>query len=150
MANGRFHRSLGGVAGGGYAAVQARQLDGRQWLFEVLGGIGGGVLGGKLPDMIDPPTSPRHRSIGHGVIPVTGMTKWVSKNLGAIQEKCRSAATSYETRARQETDQFKAFVFNILAVLLRFLAGAVAGVVAGYLSHIVVDGFTPMSLPLIA
>ncbi|MBK8265375.1 MAG: hypothetical protein IPK80_29100 [Nannocystis sp.] len=30
----------------------------------------GAMLTHRLPDIIDPPTSPRHRNVGHGVLPI--------------------------------------------------------------------------------
>ena len=61
-------------------------------LIEAAGGAAGGWLGARLPDMIDPPTSPRHRSIGHGIIPTGSAGYLFLSNLNSIENKTKYVA----------------------------------------------------------
>lgn len=143
-----FHRQVGGLSGAGLAAYRAHKRPGADVVAELIGGYVGGRLGGSLPDIIDPPTSPRHRSIGHGVVPISYATKWVSGHLNNIQEACRIKAAELDQRAANMAEGLERTLCVLAAFFLRFLSGAAAGVIAGYLSHLSFDFFTPASLPL--
>lgn len=149
MANGVFHRQIGGFCGAGFSGYLANKQPGADVVSEIIGGYFGGRFGGALPDIIDPPTSPRHRAMGHGVVSVGYVTKWVLGRLGEIQEACRKKACELESRAATILDGVERTLLILAAWFLRFLSGAAAGVIAGYLSHISLDFFTPASLPLI-
>ena len=70
--------------------------------------------------------------------------KW----LCAAQDRLRFEAN--EQRALfDKTDGFDAFLHWVFWVGLRLLSGAMAGLIAGYLSHLALDACTPKSLPLL-
>jgi hypothetical protein len=54
-----------------------------------------------------------------------------------------------ECRSRQKSDLAK-ILLALLEILFRITAGVASGVVAGYSAHLLLDGLTPKSLPLIA
>ena len=126
------------VAGAGTAAalgLQERPLD---LALEVLGGAIGGRLLSRLPDILDPPNSPRHRGIGHGILPAGGSSLFYMSKLPLMQSRLRELADDHAA-----TDP-------LLAVLLRVAAGVVAGALGGFASHLLLDAQTPAGLPWIA
>jgi hypothetical protein len=70
MSNGRVHRRVGVLVGGGAAFLAAHDQPLRLRLIEAIGGALAAIPGAALPDVIDPPNSPRHRSTGHGLLPI--------------------------------------------------------------------------------
>ena len=52
--NGRAHRFGGAVAGGAAACVTRKGHNGIEIMVEVLAGAGGGMVGAKFPDWIEP------------------------------------------------------------------------------------------------
>lgn len=80
-----------------------------------------GLFGGAaamLPDIIDPPTNPNHRSIGHSMV-VSGLL--IPKLMNRINENNQMTP--------KEKDFFKSIVM-------------------GYTSHFLLDARTPAGLPL--
>ncbi len=156
MPNRDIHRPVGMVAGGAYAGVRAhrRYKDRPQptapIVAETMGGIAGGWLGGALPDWIDPPTSPNHRNYGHGIATVAGAVAWTADALLALQQKLRAQADKLlNERGQLQSDAARALSIGA-EFALRFLAGLLDGLIAGYASHLAMDFCTPSSLPLVA
>ena len=142
------------VAGGAYAGIRAgrryksRSRPAAPIAAETAGGMVGGWLGGALPDWIDPPTSPNHRNFGHGVATVAGAIAWTADMALAIQQRLRSEAD----KLLNERWQLQSDVARALSIaaefFLRFLAGLIDGLIAGYASHLALDFCTPSGLPL--
>jgi hypothetical protein len=106
-------------------------------------------LGGFLPDVFDPPCHPHHRSLAHGVLPVlAGAGVW-GQGLAGWQASLRNQAEGYALARLDTVDPFMAAVYSFAELALRILCGAVAGLGAGYLTHVVLDFTTPCGLPLI-
>jgi hypothetical protein len=81
---------------------------------------------------------------------VTGVAgRFVSQQLPEWQALLRAQADRFSAKRAQSKSSLEQFVFWLLEFSCRFLAGLVAGTLAGYSSHLVLDFFTPMSLPLI-
>jgi hypothetical protein len=118
-------------------------------LIETLGGALGGWATGMLADKLDPPDHPRHRGIGHAIIPnalaVSGYAQCASK----WQEALRSRADEYETAASQTPPGTLRIWFSLLAFLCRLGVGAIAGAVGGHWSHLILDSHTAYGLPLL-
>lgn len=134
------HHVLGVVAGTAAAAFHARTELSDHHLLEVLGGAIGGLVGGQLPDWIEPATSPRHREAAHSVVLLCVL---VATRLASAQSTCREHARAADASALQGPGaRFQAGVW-------RALAGFLVGVQAGYVSHLVADGVTPAGLPLL-
>lgn len=149
MPNKNVHVPVGLVAGGGAALYMSRGQELPNRALEVIGGCVTGAVFAGLPDAIDPPTSPNHRSVGHAVLPA-GVTAAVLKDVVAdVQAFLRDAAAAREDRGRYSQDGFERFANALLALSLRLLAGAVPALVATYLAHLAVDATTKKSLPLL-
>ncbi|MGH9770402.1 MAG: hypothetical protein ACRD4Q_01655 [Candidatus Acidiferrales bacterium] len=135
--------------GAGFAFSKASQASSNQVPLEALGGALGGYLGGLCPDFFDPPTSPNHRALGHGLAPAgLGGVAWLS-NLDSAQGWLRRQAEQCRQRSVQAQSPSAAFWFQFLEFLCVLGAGVLAGFVAGYASHLALDFATPRSLPLI-
>lgn len=116
-------------------------------LAEVLGGAFGGFVGSRLPDIVEPATSPHHRSTIHsvavsGAVIYGGVTRATS-----LADRLRLAAQQAKTAARDEPE--KATAHQADRVLKRFAAGAIVGLPPGFVSHTVADAGTPMGIPLL-
>lgn len=148
--NGQTHEQVGGPTGAVAAFVLARKQAPAARIVESLGGYVGGVLGAKLPDIIDPPTSPHHRSIGHGVVPVGLASHALVNRIPAWQEQLRRNADEHSVAAAQTTGVWDRLLHSLLEFLCRVGAGTLAGIPAGYLSHLALDATTPAGLPLVA
>jgi hypothetical protein len=116
---------------------------------EACGGFVGGVVGGSLPDFIDPPTWPGHRSVGHGLIPVAMAGVVWQQRLDAAQNHLRRSADAYHWQAAQCQDPIPNVWYSLMETACRLLAGFLAGIFAGYLSHVALDFATPGCLPLV-
>ena len=150
MSNGRTHRTVGTVAGAAFAGYQARGQPATLIGAEMLGGAIAGNFGARLPDRIDPPTSPRHRSVGHGVVPV-GATGAVALSAASnIQGRLRLEAARQRQLSESASNPLATFWHWLMSVLCHVGAGAVAGVIAGYGSHLALDICTPAGLPVFA
>jgi len=72
MPNRPTHQTVGALAGGAMAAARAHGVEDSQFLAETIGGIVGGWVGGVLPDILEPATSPHHRKVMHSVVAAGG------------------------------------------------------------------------------
>ena len=149
MANGKLHAAVGGTVGGGFAYITAVQQPPPQVVLEIIGGCFGGVVGAKAPDWVDPPTSPNHRGIGHGAIPVSVVAKWYLDNLQSWQTECRVMVEDHARYRNQSQTDLERMWHGFLEMMFRLFAGFLAGLPAGYLSHIGLDVLTPKCLPVI-
>lgn len=64
---------VGGFTALGVLAIARASRDEPITFLEAIGVFLGGGAVASLPDVIDPPTSPRHRSVGHSVAGVAGI-----------------------------------------------------------------------------
>ena len=138
MPNSTTHLFVGVLAGGGYAYLANPSDDQLCRLSSCVGGIVGGFLTARLPDILDPPVHYAHRSLGHsfilnGAALLLGYSKW-----RRLIQQCQKLADQALEKA--DTDQ---------ASKWHFLAGMLAGLPMGIGSHLVLDFFTPVSLPLL-
>ncbi len=115
---------------------------------ETTAGIAGGWVAGTLPDVGEPATTPRHRGPLHSWAPAGSLATWANHGVSEGQRVCRDWAQHWEARAAASTG-FAALVAGVIATLCRLAAGFIAGLQAGYLSHLGLDAFTPASLPLL-
>ncbi len=113
--------------------------------FEIICSILGGYVGGKVaagwPDVIDRPTSPNHRSIGHGILPNFVLVKSQRNNFFV----CLNAL-------QKQVDDFKknnTLQYIILAFVSKFIWGFIIGIVFGYGTHLLTDFSTDRGLPII-
>lgn len=150
MSDGRTHRAIGSLAGGGYALAKAQHQRPEHLLLEVLGGLVAGNLGARLPDVFDPPTHPGHRSLAHGIAPVATVGTAAVRALDGAQARLRAEADRRAALRASATTPLQRVWQQLLELLCRLGAGALAGLLGGYGSHIALDAFTPAGLPLLA
>ena len=151
MSNRRTHDIVGGVVGG--AAAAAAALNANQpleyILLEALGGAIVGVAGSRLPDLIEPATSPHHRQTFHSAGTAISVSAVTFAAQAQWAPRLRERAAEYERFSTAATDPFTSFGWWLLSVLCRIGAGAIAGLGGGYVSHLGCDALTPMGIPLL-
>lgn len=149
MPNKGTHQAAGTLAGGCAALILSDGQSTPNQIAECVGGAVAGCIFGRVPDWLDPPRSPNHRSLAHGVAPGTTLMGAYVSQLDSIQSFFRSHADRQDALAKQAQTTLSELWHYFLELLCRFLAGAAAGVLGGYGSHLLLDGFSPQSLPLI-
>lgn len=148
--NRRAHESAGGAVGAFAALIATPGAAWRDRGVEIAGGYFGGIVGARAPDVFDPPTSPRHRDLGHGIVPVGLVVVALLRVLPAWQAELRTVADRHRNAAARSENRWTAAIHSLIELLCRFASGAVAGIVAGYVSHLALDAMTPAGLPIIA
>lgn len=164
MPDGRTHTCVGITAGLGFAAYQAKEQKGLDFLIEMLGGAVGGWSGGRLPDILEPAISSWHRSTAHSLT-TGGVIVSQAVRLSEFTNFCRAQAEQCKSNTTRifvlplgdgislpiEIDGgLGRLLSKIEELLWRFLAGLVNGVAAGYISHLALDAFIgTRSIPLL-
>lgn len=150
MPNRPIHIATSTPAGAGYAFYKSNSQNDLSRLLETLGGAAGGYVGGILPDGIDPPIHPGHRSWGHGLAPVAAATVVWNQGLDGWQDRLRQHANYHAQLRTQATDLLSTTWHGFVEWVLRLLSGFIAGIGAGYVTHVALDFGTPRCLPLIS
>ena len=149
MSNRDIHWMAGAAAGGGYAAYLTWEQPTEDVVAETAGGLIGGAIGGLLPDWIDAPTSPRHRAEAHSIA-ILGTGGYFLRDLiPSWQSSLRCQAESYSQIRQASAEPLDRLWYGFLEFLCRLIAGACAGLLAGYSSHLALYFLTPASLPLL-
>ena len=149
----RTHDIGGAVVGLGVGVVKMDRIpaDGR-WAY-VLGGVAGGVLGARLPDLLEPATSSWHRGTCHSLTALAMLGSACAAPPEVVVRHCGALFAHAEgargTRLAPGCDPRTASNHWWKEMLCYFLLGAIAGAAAGYLSHLVLDARTPRFLPII-
>jgi hypothetical protein len=150
MPNRSTHQGVGALAGGGLALAFSNGQSISHQIIEAIGGVVAGYYSGHFPDILEPANTPNHRSLAHGAAPgVALITVW-AREIDSCQSFLRARADHQAALAKQAQTITSELWHLLLEFLCRVLAGAVAGALGGYGSHLVLDGFTPQSLPPIA
>ena len=150
MPNRDTHRPFGMAVGGGYALWGAQNESWEYRAVEAAGGVIGGWLGAALPDWIDPPLRPDHRHVGHGAANVIGAV-WMSADaMLNLQRRLRRRANRLAQQRPFLENDLARFLSWLEECVLRFLAGLLNGLVAGYLSHLFLDALTARGIPVFA
>ena len=147
MPSGRRHRRIGRPTGAAFAAIQAFRSPIGDPLVESFAGWCGGDLGSRLPDLLEPACW-NHRQTAHSF--TTGAL------LGLSVDKVQSWAESARRRAQHhrqlatnpEALPAQSLWHSSVALLWSALAGLLNGILAGYLSHLVLDACSPASIPI--
>lgn len=92
-----------------------------------------------MPDLIDTPNSPNHRSLAHGVIPIGTVALMGKDTIVKVRMWLKDKATAY----KNEDDL-------LMELLCEFCIGALDGFIAGYASHLALDACTPRGLPAVS
>jgi len=150
MPNRRTHTAVGAPSGLACSVFTSLGQDFPDFITECFGGLCGGWTGAALPDIIDPPNHPGHRSLGHGLVPVgAGLVFW-AENLGSWQDSLRRLANEHQMQQITAQDPLASLGHLLAELFFRFLAGFLAGLGAGYYSHIILDHGTPRCIPFVA
>lgn len=136
-----------------FAVDHAELTPNRRWT-EVLGAAAGGWIGGLLPDVLEPATSPNHRQRAHALT-----------TAGAIAVAARDCVPDSQAWCRQQADRLAArravalqgsqgappsiWWLGLAEFTTRAVGGFVLGLIVGYESHLLLDSFTPNRLPLV-
>jgi hypothetical protein len=144
------HVAIGGPAGLACASVNSLNQSGLNVALEAFGGSWGGTMGAVLPNVFDPPTHPRHRAMGHGLVPVGAASLFWAGNLQSWRDSLRREADQHHVQQVSAQSPFAALGHVLAEWFFRFLAGFVAGFGAGYISHIILDFGSPRCVPLVA
>lgn len=142
------------IAVGVLAALLASKAD-TPWalLAEIGGTIAGSVLGGILPDVLEPGTSSWHRKSFHSVTALSGTAGLAvspPEEITAFRKRLRQRAATL--RAQRETlppGHAKRTDFWLAEMGCHVVAGASVGLPVGYVSHLLLDGRSPRGLPTI-
>lgn len=151
MPNRAVHDVFGTAAGALTAVARAGDQPNTHIFLEAFGGCIGGFAASRLPDKIDPPTCPNHRDMAHAIVPVGGALGALWELVAQTQKELRSHADSLATE-RQSSNSMSDFgrLWNQLVEwVCRILAGALAGAIGGYASHLALDMGSVRGLPLI-
>jgi hypothetical protein len=149
MPNRDVHFRTGAASGAVFATCLAWGQPGPYVLAEAVGGIVGGIGGGLLPDVIDVPRSPRHRAEAHSLSITGTVGRFVSEQLPLWQASLRNRAEYYAQMRTASSEFLPQISYSFLELLFRCLAGALAGLLAGYASHLALDSLTPSCLPIL-
>jgi membrane-bound metal-dependent hydrolase YbcI (DUF457 family) len=149
MPNANVHVPMSAATGFAYALHQSRSQAPKHRLLESVAGALGGGFGGKVPDILDPPTSPSHRGHAHSLTLATVLLASRNGLAGAIS-LIRDFADEWDRRADDyEGGSPDGLICQLVAIVLRALAGFINGFYAGYLCHLGLDAMTPACVPLI-
>lgn len=145
------HCRAGLIAGGTAGLIRGQDQPKLVLLLETLGGAWGGWIGGQIPDWLEPAKgNPRHRGLCHSEIAVMGVLQLGKKAVRGWEGFFRDTAGRLEEEARQHPDQVLHSVFRLLiAGSCRIFAGFLAGLVAGFVSHILLDAATSTSIGIL-
>lgn len=147
MSNRDVHMVTSGLAGLGYSLYQSRAEQDGAKLTEALGGLSGGAIGGRMPDLLDPPTSPRHRGRAHSIAAAGICVQLCSSRLPEAQQWCRLRADEYARRRTiAAVGSWEEVTLAVAEFFFRWLAGATAGLLAGYMTHLALDAGTPCGI----
>ena len=149
MPNRDTHVRAGAIAGVAYSGYRAWGLPSRYLVAEAVGGLAGGIGGGVLPDWIDTPLSPLHRAAAHSMSITGTVGYFLNEQLPQWQANLRAEALRYAQLRAASPSLLPQIGYGILEFLCYFLSGALAGLLAGYASHLALDSLTPSSLPIL-
>jgi membrane-bound metal-dependent hydrolase YbcI (DUF457 family) len=150
MPNGRTHRAVGTACGVLTAAVRARPEDGESNLLVMMGSGVGAYITARWPDLLEPATCPRHRQVAHSVAVGGGLLSYAVRAVPGWEAHWRSVAVeARNTRLQPGTAPSDQLLLLAIELVAWLLVGVLAGMAAGYVSHLVLDGCTPAGLPLL-
>jgi len=121
MPNRKAHSVIGSASGTAFYLIESYKKEEDFHLGDCIAAALGGLLGGIIPDYLDPPNNPNHRKFAHSVLLGAGSTLNI--------EKIFKWVDSLD-------------IYDFWKWLLK-------GLIFGYLSHLALDLGTPKGLPLI-
>ena len=148
MPNRRRHQGVGRVAGSGYAGLRALASPNGDPLVETIGGLIGGDLGSAVPDQLEPARW-NHRRACHSWT-AGGALLAASAKVEDWAEICRSKAAAHRGLSHDpRLTGAEQLWHSLVALTWNLLAGFLNGLLAGYVSHLVLDGQTTAGIPVV-
>jgi hypothetical protein len=155
--NRREHEIIGGFAGPAASMALSPVRRRRRRFYSsrpalagrAAGSYVGGRIGGRLADMIDVPTSPRHRGVGHAVVPQFGLLGLAMNLLLEWRDGWLDVADDIADYRRRSTSPFWSFLAALGELACGFIAEVPVGCVGGHVSHLFADATTPDGLRLL-
>jgi hypothetical protein len=149
MPNKPVHLAVAIPVGTFAAAHKASNINGLEYFWEVLGGGVGALAGGLGPDIMDPPTHPNHRGLGHSLVANITVGKVMWDHLDTWQDQLRREADRMQQLQLAALDPVLKLAYGTWEIVLRLLAGALVGFAVGWGTHVALDFGTARSLPLL-
>ncbi len=154
----KTHRKAGAVSGALYAGYRAKNQAPMGLFVETLGGAVGGMIGGALPDVLEPAVSSWHRSTAHSCA-AGGVILSNARALATLEAYCRDRAArcgpvntgvvlSPQGRVLSPAPGNQR-IAKLSELFWQFMAGCLNGLAAGYVSHLALDAGQPRSIPLL-
>jgi inner membrane protein len=149
MPNHNEHFIWGAVAGAGYclssSLIRGREIS----IAELLGGALSGAVASKLPDSLEPAIHPNHRSTFHSLCFLAGAGVVVLPWMEEKRQRQYQLADYARSQANASVNESDRRYWQQKTLWHEFVAGLFAGLVVGYISHLVADSFTPKGLPIL-
>lgn len=150
MPNRSVHVVTSGTLGTLYALHMSRAEPEAHRLLEVIGGGFGGYTGGRLPDVLEPATTPNQRGRAHSCVTARTLLKLSATKLERWQVTCREWAEHFDLkRSVVRGGSLDSLLLQVAAMVCRLLAGFLAGLLAGYVVHLALDACTPCCISLV-
>ena len=146
MPRAKEHINAGQIIGGIAAGVTGPEGDPVALIIEILGGIFGGNIGARIPDIIDPPNHGGHRGFGHGMMPNTAIVASCAEGFCSTRIGLREVAKEAMNEYRETGEIWPLLKY----VACHFSVGTMTGIAAGHVTHLVQDAQTPARLPFVA
>lgn len=143
MPNRKTHTATG-IAAGILYSMTNQKSENRFSLTELMGSAAGGLAGGQLPDIFDPPDSPNHRELGHSITAASAgvaIAQIAISALKASQNQLQIKADSHIQNGYDIPVEIK-----LELALNKLWIGFLVGLSAGYVSHLALDSKTPAGI----
>lgn len=149
MSNRAFHVPISAAAGAAVSLYKSHGTNEIHKFWEAAGGAFGGAIVGILPDRVEPPIHPGHRSTAHALTPaIAAAALWTSR-IDIWQTHARQLAAHHAWLRAVSSDPLVRAWHAFAESFLRILAGFIAGFAAGYVTHLAFDFGTPNCRPRI-
>jgi membrane-bound metal-dependent hydrolase YbcI (DUF457 family) len=145
MPNKRTHTAVGATAGVAWM-LTSQIKDNNYNSTELIGSAFGGLVGGQLPDIIDPPISPHHRKIGHSARATIAGAALLQKTVNSLKSSCKELESTADWNIQNGYDIPADIKMEL--TLKRLAIGFLNGLPAGYVSHLLLDSTTPAGIKL--
>src|SRR5262245_40660008 len=113
MPNGKVHKIIGTGAGVATSLCFTNGQPGWDRTIQAVGAGLGGYVGAKLPDIIEPATSPRHRQFAHSAVCNESIAAVGYANVETFHQNVQSLAERIRQEITASQDPVTKFAWNI-------------------------------------